>query len=386
VPKKTICAVTGSRADYGLLYWVMKEIAAHPQLELQVAATGMHFSPRHGETWRVIEQDGFRLDARVETAPQDDSPLAMTRAVAAGVGGFADAFARLAPDVVLVLGDRFEILAAAQAAFLGNYPLAHIAGGDVTEGAIDDAMRHAISKMAHLHFPTNAVAAARLRRMGEEPARIFDVGSPGLDTIRKTKLMSRAELEAALGMRLGKRLFLVTFHPATLEAEPPARQFGELLAALERFSGDGESSIVFTLPNADPGNAAIAALIRNYVAAAPNARAFDSLGQLKYLSAMAQAAAVVGNSSSGLYEAPTLKRPSVNIGERQKGRLMADSVVSCAPRADAIAAAIERALALDCSRTVNPYGDGNSAARIVARLAAIERPRELLRKRFVDGP
>ena len=384
MPKKKICVVTGSRADYGLLYWVMKDIAAHPRLQLQVAATGMHFSPRHGETWRAIEADGFSIDARVETPPADDSALAMTRAVGEGVSGFADAFTRLDPDVVVVLGDRFEILAAAEAAFLGGRPVAHIAGGDVTEGAMDDAMRHAISKMAHLHFVTNARAEERLAQMGEERSRIFNVGSPGLDYIRRTKLMARGELERALGMAFGRRLFLVTFHPATLESEAPGWQFTEVLAALDRCASDG-SSILFTLPNADPGNAAIATLIHEYVAKRPQAKAFESLGQVKYLSAMAQAAVVVGNSSSGLYEAPTLKRPSVNIGDRQKGRLMADSVVSCPPRADAIAAAIERALALDCTGTVNPYGDGNSAGRIVERLAALERPRDLLRKRFADA-
>jgi UDP-N-acetylglucosamine 2-epimerase (non-hydrolysing)/GDP/UDP-N,N'-diacetylbacillosamine 2-epimerase (hydrolysing) len=249
---------------------------------------------------------------------------------------------------------------------------------------MDDAMRHAISKMAHLHFVTNARDEERLAQMGEERSRIFNVGSPGLDYIRRTKLMARGELERALGMAFGRRLFLVTFHPATLESEAPGRQFTEVLAALDRCASDG-SSILFTLPNADPGNAAIATLIHEYVAKRPHAKAFESLGQVKYLSAMAQAAVVVGNSSSGLYDAPTLKRPSVNIGDRQKGRLMADSVVSCPPRADAIAAAIERALALDCTRTVNPYGDGNSAGRIVERLAALERPRDLLRKRFADA-
>src|SRR4051812_1985896 len=190
MPEKRICVVTGSRADYGILYWVMRAIAEHPALELQVAATGMHFSRRHGETWRAIEADGFRLSARVETAPEDDSAEAVTRAVGEGVIGFASALARLQPAIVLVLGDRFEILAAAQAALLGNYPIAHVAGGDVTEGAVDEAMRHAITKMAHLHFVTNADSAARVRQLGEDPARVFNVGSPGLDYLRRTRLLS----------------------------------------------------------------------------------------------------------------------------------------------------------------------------------------------------
>jgi UDP-hydrolysing UDP-N-acetyl-D-glucosamine 2-epimerase len=383
--ERKVCVVTGSRADYGLLYWVMKEIDRHPALELQVAATGMHFSARHGETWRVIEQDGFRIDERVDTAQVDDSLLEVTRAVGRGVIGFAAAFDRLDPDIVLILGDRFEIFAAAQAALLESRTLAHIAGGDVTEGALDDALRHAMTKIAHLHFVTNAQAEARVRQLGEDPARIFNTGSPGIDTIRRARLLTRAELEAALQVKLQPRLLLVTFHPATLETERPEAQFGALLEALDEIRSRQPISLVFTMPNADPGNESIAALIRAYVARHDHAHAFVSLGQQKYLSLMSEAAAVVGNSSSGLYEAPSFKVPTVNIGERQKGRPQASSVLNCAPRRQEIAAAIRRALEMDCTATVNPYGDGDSAKRIVEHLAALPDPRALLRKRFVDA-
>jgi UDP-hydrolysing UDP-N-acetyl-D-glucosamine 2-epimerase len=382
--KRKVCVVSGSRADYGLLYWVMREIRDHPSLELQTAVTGMHFSRRHGETWQAIEKDGFRIDARIDTQLEDDSAAEVTKSVGRGVIGFADAFARLDPDIVLILGDRFEILAAAQAALLGNRAIAHVAGGDVTEGALDESMRHAMTKMAQLHFVTNEVAAARVRQLGEDPAHVYNTGSPGLDYLKRTTLLTRPEIERDLGIQFRQRNLLVTFHPATLERESPAVQFGALLAALDAISAQAPTTIVFSLPNADPGNQEIADLIAKYVAAHTNARAFASLGQQRYLSLMSHADAVVGNSSSGLYEAPSLKVPTVNIGDRQKGRLAAASVVHCAPVAAEISAAIQKAFALDCSATVNPYGDGDSARRIVAQLAAVAEPRALLRKRFFD--
>jgi UDP-hydrolysing UDP-N-acetyl-D-glucosamine 2-epimerase len=382
--KRKVCVVTGSRADYGLLYWVMREIRDHRDLELQIVVTGMHLSRRHGETWQVVEKDGFRIDARVDNQLEDDSVVSVTKSVGRGVIGFADAFARLDPDIVLILGDRFEILAAAQAALLGNRAIAHLAGGDVTEGAVDESMRHAMTKMAQLHFVTNEAAAARVRQLGEDPAHVYNTGSPGLDYLKRTTLMTRPELERELGIQFRKRNLLVTFHPATLERESPAAQFGALLAALDAVSAQAPTTIVFSLPNADPGNQEIADLIAKYVAAHPNAHAFASLGQQRYLSLMSHADAVVGNSSSGLYEAPSLKVPTVNIGDRQKGRLAATSVVHCAPVAAEISAAMQKAFALDCSATVNPYGDGDSARRIVAQLAAVAEPRALLRKRFFD--
>jgi len=382
VAERRICVVTGSRADYGLLHWVMKEIRGDTDLRLQVVVTGMHLSPEFGLTYEAIEADGFAIDAKVEMLLSSDTPVGIAKSMGIGVIGFADVLDRLRPDILLVLGDRFEILAAVQAALVARIPVAHIAGGDTTEGAFDESIRHAITKMAHLHFVTNEMAARRVRQLGEDPANVFNVGSPGIDTIKRLRLLDRAELEAALGYRFGKTNLLVTFHPVTLEARSSASQFQELLAALENLAGD--VGIVFTLPNADTDGRAIIALIEDFVASHPKAKAFASLGQERYLSLMAQVDAVVGNSSSGLYEAPTLGKPAVNIGDRQKGRLHAASVVNCEPRADAIGAAIARALALDTSGVANPYGDGNSAARIKECLKRVADPAALLKKHFFD--
>jgi len=383
--QRRVCVVTGSRADYGLLYWVMQAIHQHPTLELKVAVTGMHLSPDFGDTWRQIESDGFNIDARVHSLEHGDSTVAITKSVGRGVTGFADVFVALEPDWVLILGDRFETFAAAQAALFGNRTIAHIAGGDVTEGAVDDALRHAMTKMSHLHFVTNEAAAARVRQMGEDPSRVFNTGSPGLDYIKHTTLMSPAELETELRIRFQKRTLLVTFHPATLESDSPATQFSTLLKALDYIAADGETTLIFTHPNADAGNFEVSELLADYVRLRANAYAFVSLGPRRYLSVMAQADAVVGNSSSGLYEAPSLKVPTVNIGERQKGRLTANSVISCKPNAADIASAIHKAYGLDCSLTINPYGDGESAPRIAEILASTPEPRALLKKRFFDA-
>ncbi len=380
--ERRICVVTGSRADYGLLHWVMKEIRGDSDLRLQVVVTGMHLSPEFGLTYEAIEADGFAIDAKVEMLLSSDTPVGIAKSMGIGVIGFADVLDRLRPDILLVLGDRFEILAAVQAALVARIPVAHIAGGDTTEGAFDESIRHAITKMAHLHLVTNEMAARRVRQLGEDPANIFTVGSPGIDTIKRLRLLGRAELEAALGYRFRKTNLLVTFHPVTLEARSSASQFQELLAALGDLAGD--VGIVFTLPNADTDGRAIVGLIEGFVASHPSCKAYASLGQERYLSLMSQVDAVVGNSSSGLYEAPTLGKPAVNIGDRQKGRLHAASVVNCEPRASAIGAAIAKALALDTSGVTNPYGDGNSAARIKDCLKRVADPAALLKKHFFD--
>lgn len=381
--KRTICVVTGSRADYGLLFWVMKAIQQDTALQLQVAVTGMHLAPEFGMTQHAIEADGFPISARVDSLVSGDSPVAVAKSIGLGVIGFADALERLRPDIVVLLGDRFEVFAAAQAALIAKIPVAHIAGGDLTEGALDDAIRHAITKMAHLHFVTNAAAEARVRQLGEDARCVFNVGSPGLDTVRHAKLLSRGELEAALGLSLRARNLLVTFHPATLARGSSTPYLAALLAALDAL-GD-EFGIVFTKANADAEGRTFNRMLAAHVAARPNCRLFDSLGQQLYLSLMRHVDAVVGNSSSGLYEAPTLRKPAVNIGDRQKGRLRAASVLDCAPTAEAIEHTIRAALALDCSQVTNPYGDGHSAERIVAALKSVADPQSLLQKRFADA-
>lgn len=378
--KRRIAVVTGSRAEYGLLYWVLKDLQASDAIELQLIVTGMHLSTEFGMTVRQIESDGLPIARRVEMLLASDSAGGIAKSMALGLIGFSDAIDELRPDLIMVLGDRFEILAAAQAAMIHNIPIAHIAGGDTTEGAFDEAIRHAITKMSHLHLVTTESSARRVRQMGEDPARIRIVGSPGLDHLNRRPLLDRAALEAALGAPLGHRNLLVTFHPVTLEAGEGLRQQQELLSVLAAMGND--TVCWFTLPNADTGGRALAADLRAWAAGRANAHVFASLGQLRYLSLMSQADMVIGNSSSGLYEAPSFKCPTVNIGDRQRGRLAAASVLHCEPHANSIAAAIERAWTLDCTSVVNPYGDGHSSARIVQALLELPPGEALLKKQF----
>lgn len=377
-----ICVVTGSRAEYGLLRPVMTAIAASPRLTLQVAVTGSHLEDAHGRTVQSIIADGFTVHAEVPAEQHDDSSVGIARSMGLTAEGFARAFAALTPDLVLVLGDRFEILAVVQAALVCRLPVAHLCGGDVTEGAWDDSIRHAITKMAHLHFVTNHAAARRVRQLGERPDRVHQVGSPGIDVIRTLPLLDGAELEAELGFTLRTRNVLVTYHPETLAFDDGIARLDELLAALEALGPD--VGVIVTMPNADLGGAALAAHTRAWADEHDNAAAFMSLGQLRYLSTMASVDAVVGNSSSGLYEAPSLFVPTVNIGGRQDGRLRASTVIDCPPERGPIEAAIREAFDLDTIDAVSPYGDGHAAAAIVAALEAIDDPAALLRKGFVD--
>lgn len=380
---RRICVVSSSRADYSLLFWVMKGIQRTPGLTLQVAITGTHLSPEFGLTGRVIEADGFPIDARVEGLLSSDTACGVTKSIGVTTMGFADALERLRPDILVILGDRFELLAAAQAALIARIPVAHIAGGDTTEGAYDEAIRHSITKMSHLHFVTNADAQRRVSQMGEDPAHIFNFGSPGLDNIRHSQLLGREALEADLGVRFRSRNLLVTFHPVTLDPLGSADHMNQLLEALRDLAD--EVGMIFTMPNADNDGRVIRPMIERFVAESRGrAAAFESLGPTRYLSVMAQADVVVGNSSSGLYETPSFRKPTVNIGDRQRGRLRAASVIDCPAQASAIRAAIERAFNLDCSQVVNPYGDGYAADKIVAKLLEVPDPRALLQKRFHD--
>ncbi|MBI5720021.1 MAG: UDP-N-acetylglucosamine 2-epimerase (hydrolyzing) [Burkholderiales bacterium] len=382
--RQRLCVVTGSRAEYGLLYWVLHDLREAGDIDLLLVVTGAHLAPEFGLTVRQIEADGFAIARRVEMLVSGDTAGAVSKSTALGLIGMSDALEQLQPDAVVVLGDRFEILAAAVACLMHRVPLVHLAGGDITEGAIDESMRHAITKMAHLHLVTNEAAAARLRQMGEDPTRVLVVGSPGLDHLRRRPLLERAALERELGAPLGPRNLLVTFHPVTLAADEGLGQFEALLAALAGL--DADTTVWFTRPNADMGGRAFSHRLDEFAAErraqGAAVHVHSSLGQLRYLSLMAQADAVVGNSSSGLYEAPSLRVPTVDIGERQHGRLAAASVLHCAPERDAIARAIRRAFTLDCSAVVNPYGDGHSAARIVAALRCLPPPPALLRKTF----
>ena len=378
-----ICVVTGSRADYGLLFWLMKEIDADPAFELKIVATGMHLSPDFGLTYRVIENDGFRIDHKVEMLLSGDTASSTAKSIGLGVIGFSDAIVRLRPDMMVLLGDRFEVFAAAQAALVARIPIAHLCGGDTTEGAFDEAMRHGITKMSHLHFVTNGEAELRVRQLGEDPEHVFNVGSPGIDFLKRMEYLDRSELENRLDFRFRNHNLLVTFHPATLEVASPSEQFRIVLDALDRLPAN-DFGLIFTKPNADNHGRELMAMIDEYVARRANARAYTSLGPQLYLSVLAQVDAVVGNSSSALYEAPSLGTPSVDIGDRQKGRILADSVVHCEVSANAIVEAIQSALSKDCRNTVNPYGSGESVPRIIAVLKCFPDPSSLVQKRFFD--
>lgn len=383
--RRRICVVTGTRAEYGLLRWVMQDIRNDPELELQIVATGAHLSPEFGLTYKAIEEDGFSINDRIEMLLSSDTYVGMSKSTGLGMIGFSDAYTRLKPDLVVVLGDRFEILAAATVAMLQRVPLAHIAGGEVTEGAIDESIRHAVTKMASFHFTAAEPYRERVIRMGEEPSRVVNSGATGLDSLRRLPLISKTELEAALDFQFKEPMLLVTYHPATLGKLAPGDALQELLRALEGFP---EGSVLFTLPNADPGGRLLAKMITAYAAERPRrVRVVTSLGQLNYLSAMSACDAVVGNSSSGIIEAPSLGKPTVNIGPRQQGRLRAASIVDCDEEEKAIAAALERALSQEfralAAQNPSLYGDGDASAKIVACLKSADLTSP---KRFYDPP
>ncbi len=386
---RTICVVTGTRADYGLLSPLMRLLADDPGFELQVVATCMHLSPAFGETVRLIEADGFEVDERVEMLLSSDTELGAAKSTGLGVISLADTFARLAPDAAVILGDRFEALAAATAAFLLRIPIAHIHGGELTEGALDDGIRHAITKLSLLHFTSTEVYRKRVIQLGEQPARVFNVGALGVDNALATPLLTESELGHALDIELAHPLLAVTFHPVTLEGGQAEEQMRGLLSALETVS---VGSVVITRPNADPGNRAINDLIDGYLARTPLAAAYEALGHVRYLSLVKAADVVVGNSSSGIIEAPPLGTPTVNIGTRQGGRVRSGSIINCDPEAGAIATAIGRALDPGFQRvareqvTSGPYGDGHAAERILAVLRTADIPPQALRKRFFDLP
>lgn len=378
--RRKICFVTGSRAEYGIIYWVLRELAADPKAELQIAVTGMHLSPEFGLTFREIERDGFKIDYKVEMLLSSDSAVGITKSIGLGVIGFADAFDSLRPDIVTIVGDRFETFAAAQAALVARIPIAHISGGDTTEGAYDEAIRHSLTKMSHLHFVTNSESAARVRQMGEDPNSVFEFGAPQLEYLQRTQLLSRSELEGALGYKFRKRNILITFHPVTLDRRAPMEQLAEILGALEGLPDD--VGFICTLPNADNDSRILTQMIKDFEQRlGPRAVVRTSLGHIRYLSTMAQVDMLVGNSSSGIIEAPSYRKPSVNVGDRQRGRTRASSVIDAPAERSAIRAAIDKAFGMDCSAVVNPYGEGRSAAAIAEVLRNMPMD-NVLQKRF----
>ena len=364
--------VTGSRAEYGLLRWVIQGIRDDSELTLQIIATGMHLSPEFGLTYREIEQDGFQIDRKVEMLTSSDTAVGIAKSMGLGLIGFADALSQLAPDIIVVLGDRFEIFSAVTAALVARIPVAHLHGGEATEGSIDEALRHSITKMSHLHFVAAEAYRQRVIQLGEQPDRVFMVGGLGVDTINRMQLLDREALEQLLDFALGDKSLLVTFHPVTLEEGTAADQMTELLAALAELHN---TQLVFTMPNADTDGRVLIRMIEEFVALHPRARACTSLGSLRYFSCMKHVDGVVGNSSSGLLEAPCFQKGTINIGDRQRGRLQAASVINCKPTRQSITTALAQLYSADfqlgLGKVQNPYGVGGASDLIVATLKTV---------------
>lgn len=366
---RKVCVITGTRADYGLLRWVMQGIKDDCDLTLQAIATGMHLSPEFGLTYREIQKDGFQIDRKIEMLTSSDTAVGIAKSMGLGLIGFADALIELKPDLIVVLGDRFEIFAAVSAALVARIPVAHLHGGEVTEGAFDESLRHSITKMSHLHFVATEKYRQRVIQLGEQPERVFLVGGLGVDNIKRTKLLDRSELETSLGFKLTQKNLLVTFHPVTLENATAVEQMTELLAALAELK---DTQLIFTLPNADTDGRVLIKMIEQFVAKHLNAHAYTSLGQLGYLSCIAHVDGVVGNSSSGLLEVPSFNKGTINIGDRQRGRLQAVSVINSPPTRQSITAALIKLYSADfqagLSKVRNPYGEGGASEKIVTTI------------------
>lgn len=377
-----ICVVSGSRADYGLLYWPMKSIEGDKDLDLQIVATGMHLSKQFGNTYKIFEDDGFRIDAKVDIGISGDTSVAITKSLGNGIIGFSETLDHLKPDILMVLGDRYEIFSAVQAALLMRIPVAHICGGDITEGAYDDAIRHSITKMSHIHFVTNEDAVKRIKQMGENPEHIQNVGSPGIDRIKRMKFLSRDKFFKTIEFTPRLKNIIVTFHPVTLDSEASTKQIDELFSALTDLGQN--IGIIMTGSNADTEGISLNRKIEEFAKDKDNVFFSMSLGQELYLNALKHVDAVVGNSSSGLYEAPSFGVATVNIGDRQKGRLQAKSVINCPPEKKSIKTSIERAVSENYTNITNPYGDGKTSERIIKILKKIDNPNTLLHKHFFE--
>jgi len=384
--RRKICVVTGTRADYGLLYWLMKGVAEDPDLQLQIVATGMHLSPEFGLTYTQIENDGFILNAKVEMLLSSDSPVSIAKSIGVGVIGFADVLNLLKPDIMVVLGDRFEIFAAVQAAMVSRIPVAHIHGGETTEGVIDEAMRHAITKMSQLHFTAAEPYRKRVIQLGESPERVFNTGAIGLDNLTQLTLINRPGLEEALNIKLDHSLIILcTYHPETLKHDDSGNAMRGLFKALD---GLKDAQVIFTKGNADTDGRKNNQLIDDYASRYPRRVAsFTNLGQVKYLSLMSEADIVIGNSSSGIIEAPAVGTPTVNIGLRQQGRLKAQSIIDCDESSESITYAIKKALSPEFQELVDRrnslFGQGGASEQIkrVLRTTTLE---GILIKRFND--
>lgn len=388
IKKRKICIVTGSRADYAHLYWLLKEIANDPQLTLQLVVTGMHLSKVHGLTYKMIVKDGFSINTKINLLLYSNTEVGMTKSIGEGCKLFADAFQRLKPDMVVIFADRFEMLSAAIAAYVTKIPIAHIHGGETTQGAVDEAIRHSITKMAGLHFAATEVYRKRIIQLGEHPKSVFNAGSPSLEALRSQELLTRKELEASLGFDLTGRVAILTYHPVTLERETPQKQIENILRALAKF----DLKVVFTKANADAHGDIINKRIEAFCRKDPaRYKLFDFLGQKRYFSCLKHFDVMIGNSSSGLVEAPSFKLPVVNIGDRQKGRIRAGNVVDVGYSSDAIQRGIRCALSkgfkVRLKKLRNPYAclhREKTSCYIKERLKKFAANGNSLKKEFYD--
>ena len=378
---KKIAVFTGTRAEYGLLYWILKGLHEANSIDLQLLVGGSHLAHEFGHTIDNIEKDGFLVTERLDFLLSSDSPQAISKSLALAVIAGADCFARLKPDLLVLLGDRYECLALAQCAMLANIPIAHIHGGERTEGAVDDVIRHAISKMSHLHFTATKTYQDRVIQLGEHPSRVFDYGAPGLDNIDKLPLLSKKQLADAIEFPQLTQFFLVTYHPVTLSSNDAKIALDNLLTVLAEQT---KFQILITFPNADAQGRKLIDVLKNFVSQySDRVKLFESLGQLNYLSAMKHASLVIGNSSSGIIEAPSFQVPTINIGDRQKGRVSADSVFHCGESIEDIAKSITIALERKLKHVVNPYGKGGASEKIIEKLLTVKID-SLLAKSFYD--
>ena len=384
---RKICLITGTRAEYGLLYWVMKSIERDKDLQLQLIVTGMHLSTEFGLTYKQIEEDGFHIDKKIEILLSSDSSIGISKSMGLAIISFSEAFEELQPDLILVLGDRFEIFSAVSSAMIARIPLAHCHGGEATEGLIDESIRHSITKMSHIHFCSTEEYKRRIIQLGESPKSVYNVGALGIENINKLKLLSREDLQDSISFKLDKKYsFLVTFHSVTLEKSTAGEQIDELLKAIDNIK---DCRIIFTKSNSDTDGRIINKRIDEYVKNnSDKSVCFTSLGQLRYLSALKYVDCVIGNSSSGLIEVPSFKTATINIGDRQRGRIFGDSVISCGSNSEDIEKAIKKSIAIDFKENVlsvarNPYGEGNSSDIIVEVLKKTKL-KGILKKQFHD--
>ena len=383
--KNKICVVTGTRAEYGLLYWLIKFINEDPETELQLVVTGMHLSPEFGLTYKQIEEDGFKINKKIEMLLSSDSEVGIIKSMGLAQISFSEAFDELKPDLVIVLGDRYEIFSSVTAAMVSKIPVGHLSGGEATEGLIDEPIRHSITKMAHLHFTATETYRKRVIQMGENPERVFNVGTPALDNITRMELLDRKDFEDSIDFKLNKRNVMITFHPVTLEKNTSAKQFQELLDAISDLK---DTHFIFTKPNSDTDGRVIIDLIDHFVEKnKEKACAFKSLGQLRYLSALKHVELVLGNSSSGLTEAPSFGVATIDIGDRQRGRIKADSVISCEPDKLSISNALKKAFSEDFRKELetvqNPYGEGGASEKILKIIKEYDFS-DILKKKFYD--